>query len=829
MHPFSPRAPSPRAPTSPGRWVVRALIALALIGLAVIVSAVVEFARSRAVLDGERPLAGLSAAATIERDALGTATIRAASRGDALRALGFVHAQERYFEMDLTRRQAAGELAALLGPRLLDSDRRIRAHRLRARAGSVVAALPDDQRVLLRGYVDGVNAGLAALPTRPWTYRLLRQQPTPWTEADSILVVHAMYAMLANIHNTRELGFDQIRTHSPPALAALIDAGLGDQPFAFSGSDWDAPLDGEALPAPRLPRADEVDIRTLDPALFGRDHEVGGDLVAGSNAFALGGARTLSGRGALQNDMHLGLGVPGIWFRARLEYPAAASGAAPIALTGVTLPGVPGIVAGSNGRVAWGFTNSYVDAGDWVIVRFADQARERYCLASGAIESASGTSTHCTASAALIVHTETIDVAGAVSESLAVRETRWGPLVAKDASGNELASAWIGHDPAAVNLALVDFDRVSTADEALALGATLGMPPQNLIVVDASGNVGWTLTGLLPRRQGFFPRAPADWSQAPQVGWVGWLRPDEHPRRLNPPSGAIWTANARTVGGAELARLGDGGYALGARAAQIRDALLETQRGDARALLDIALDDRALFLSRWRDLLLATIDANAGDAALQSLKPFVVDWGGRAAIDSVGYRAVRTFRREVASAVADGLTGPVRAKVADFELPKLEQLEAVLWRMLEDEPVHLLAPIYADYAALKREAALRIVDQWRAAPGGIAARTWGEANTTRIQHPLARAVPALSPFLDMPREALAGDAFMPRVQGPAFGASERMAVEPGAEAAGYFHMPGGQSGHPWSPFYGAGHDDWARGAPSPFLPGAVAHTLELSP
>lgn len=801
--------------------LVVVLIVLALIAALALWIAI---GASRPVLDGQATVAGLAAEARVERDALGIATIRADSRLDAYRALGFVHAQERYFEMDLARRRAAGELAELLGPALVESDLRVRPHRLRARAEASLARMDAAQRGLLAAYVAGVNAGLDALGARPWAYLPLRQRPKPWTEADSVLVVHSMYLTLANASNTRELRFDEIRHHAPPALAALFDPGLGQSPVDFAGSEWDAPLDGGALPVPRLPRPDEVDLRSLDPALFGRRHAISGDLVAGSNAYAVAGARSDTGAAIVANDMHLGLGVPNLWFRTRLAFPDPEAPAGRIDVSGVSLPGVPGIVVGSNGRVAWGFTNSYADTGDWVVVRWADAGKTRYCVASAELIEDVGMRRHCTESAPIAIQRETIRVAGGDPRAIEVRETRWGPLLATDGDGNDLAALWLGHRPEAVDLGLADLERVATVAEAIAHVQRIGMPPQNLVVGDATGAIGWTIAGRLPRRQGYFPRAPADFSAAPGIGWTGWLDPAEYPVRIAPPGGAIWTANARLVGGAELVRVGDGGYALGARAAQIRDALAARERHDPEGLLAIALDDRALFLGRWRAGMLAALASHPRRAELAALERTVADWGGRASADSVGYRLVREWRDAVVEIVVDGLTAPIRAAKPDFETPRLEQIEGPVWRILEERPSHLLPPVFDDWDALLHAAIDRV-----ASGDPEARRTWGERNRARIQHPLARAIPALSPLLDAPADPLDGDAFMPRVQAPRFGASQRMAVSPGFEDRGVFHMPGGQSGHPRSPFFRSGHADWVRGRPSPFLPGETVHALALRP
>jgi penicillin amidase len=806
------------------RLITALVVVLFVLALLAALALWAAIGASRPALDGELAVPGLVAEARIERDALGTATVRADSRLDAYRALGFVHAQERYFEMDLARRRAAGELAELLGPALIESDLRVRQHRLRARAAASVARMDGAQRELLAAYVAGVNAGLDALGARPWAYLPLRQQPAPWTEVDSVLVVHSMYLTLANASNSRELRFDTIRRHAPPALAALFDPGLGQSPLDFAGSEWDAPLDGGPLPVPRLPRPDEVDLRALDPSLFGRRHAISGDLVAGSNAYAVAGARSDTGAAIVANDMHLGLGVPNLWFRTRLVFPDPQAPADHIDVSGVSLPGVPGIVVGSNGQIAWGFTNSYVDTGDWVIVRWVDADRSRYCVASAELIEDAGTRRHCTESAPIAIHRETVRVAAGNPREIEVRETRWGPLLATDEDGNDLAARWIGHEPKAVDFGLIGLERVATVAEAVRHVQGIGIPPQNLVVGDRSGAIGWTIAGRLPRRQGYFPRAPADFSAAPGIGWTGWLDTSEYPARISPPGGAIWTANARLVGGAELMRIGDGGYALGARAAQIRDGLAARERHDAEGLLAIALDDRALFLERWREWMLEALASHPRRAELAAIERAVVDWGGRASADSVGYRLVREWRDAVVEIVVDGLTAPIRAVRPDFETPRLEQIEGPVWRILEERPAHLLPPVFESWDALLHAAIDRIAEG-----DPEARRTWGERNRARIQHPLARAIPALAPLLDVPPDPLDGDAFMPRVQAPRFGASQRMAVSPGFEDRGYFHMPGGQSGHPRSPFFHAGHSDWVAGRPTPFLPGKTVHALALRP
>jgi penicillin amidase len=206
------------------------------------------------------------------------------------------------------------------------------------------------------------------------------------------------------------------------------------------------------------------------------------------------------------------------------------------------------------------------------------------------------------------------------------------------------------------------------------------------------------------------------------------------------------------------------------------------------------------------------------------------DWDGHASTGSVAYRLVREFRQEVLRSVLDGFAAAVRVKYPSFVLPKLNQAEHAVWMLIENRPPHLLPAIYADWEDMLRSCAERLAERMRSQPGGIGARTWGERNTASIRHPLSRNMPGfIATWLDMPGDQLPGDIHMPRVQGRDFGASNRLAVAPGAEEQGYFEMPGGQSGHPLSPYYGSGHADWVAGKPTPFLPGHAQQILYLDP
>jgi penicillin amidase len=802
--------PRPAAGRSKVRRAARlAAVALAAAAVLAVVLGTLLYravAASRPLLAGELVVAGLAAPVTVERDGLGVPTVRGANRLDVARALGFLHAQDRFFQMDLSRRQAAGELAELVGPTMVDADRSMRVHRFRSVARAVVERSSLAEQALLDAYATGVNAGLAALPQRPFEYLLLRSRPAPWRAEDSVLVLLAMFNML----NTETRWYDAtVATMTDTLPPALVDF------LVPPGTTWDSPLVGGPLPEPPLPGPDVVDLRTKQDELprAAARGEVE-RLPAGSNNWAIAGSRTRHGGAILANDMHLLISVPNTWYRASLVWP---SGSGERRVTGVTLPGAPAVVVGSNGDVAWGFTNSY---GDWLdLVTVEEVAGD-----PGAYRTPGGI-------ARFDVWEEKIAVRGGDEQRLEVETTVWGPVIGRDARGRRRALRWLAHDPQAVNFSLVRLEAAADLDEALLVAADSGIPPQNFVGADRTGRIGWTIAGRIPRRSGP-PRRGAVAGTDPAAQWQGFLRPEEYPKIVDPGDGLLWTANARTVDGGWLEALGNGGYYLGIRAAMIRERLGALERPSELDMLALQLDDRAAFLERWRELVLRTLtaEATAGRPERAEFRRLVdTGWTGRASVDSVGYRLVRGFRAELLNQVYKALTAPCRAADPEFGFGSVTQAEGSLWRLVTERPPHLLDPRFASWDDQLLAAVDAVIVTLTSDGTELGERTWGERNRAAMRHPLSLAVPLLSRFLDMPRDPLPGDGFTPRAQGPGFGASERMAVSPGREQDGYFHMPGGQSGHPLSPYYRAGHDAWVRGEPTPFLPGPTVHTLELRP
>ena len=705
--------------------------------------------------------------------------------------------------MDTIRRQAAGELSEIVGATTVNLDKSNRFHRFRYRAQAVMEAATSDEQNLLQRYADGVNAGLSSLRARPFEYFILGAEPKPWLAEDSILAVYAMFMQLNDSRAKKEVQ----RGLAHRVLPLEVYDWMYPQ-----GSQWDAPLVGEPRAALQIPPAEVISLRAVEDAAPAANEE-GKDPLLGSNNWAVSGALTANGRAIVSNDMHLGLNTPNIYYRARLRV----DGNIPIDVSGVTLPGAPFVVAGSNTHMAWGYTNSYGDYTDAVVLKPGALANT-YQTPDGDRE--------------FQIVTETINIKGGDPVELEIRETIWGPVLEDlDYPDGDVVVSWIAHSPDAVNLNITKLETAVSVAEALDIANTMGMPPQNFVTGDAGGNIGWTIAGKIPLKSDFDAMLPADWST--EAGWLGWVASEDYPRIVNPESGRIWTANSRVVDAEALKIIGDGGYDLGARARQIRDGLFAKDTFVPGDMLAIQYDDRALFLAPWRDVLLDLLSDEVinEDAGLAEYRRLVDEWIPRAVPESVGYRLVRAFRLEVEKRLFHALMAPARAAYGDdVSLLKSNQFESAIWSLLEQRPAHMLPADYDSWDQFLITAVqenIRYFDE--NFDGPLASRSWGEVNRAVIRHPLSRSIPIFGDYLDMPGEPLNGDSNMPKAQGTTWGASERFSVSPGDESSGLLHMPTGQSGHPLSDFYGEGHTNWLKGLPSPFLPGVAAHTLTLTP
>jgi len=736
---------------------------------------------------------------------------------DAARVTGFLHAQDRFFQMDLSRRMGAGELSELIGSAMLDTDRRFRFHRLRAVAREAMHGLSQSHLELMRAYTEGVNAGLEALGARPPEYLILRAQPKPWLPEDSLLVADAMFFFLQDSRGRQE------------AETALLAQILPPKAFDFfvpSGTEWDAAIDGTSSSAPPIPAPDEFSFKTAGsagilPALGPQAGSAGilpalgtlarsnNGVIAGSNSWAVAGSLSTTGSAVVANDMHLGLRLPNTWYRMRIVCEGS------LDITGVALPGVPAVIVGSNRQIAWAFTNSMLDLTDLVELETSPDNPRLYRAPGGWLPFGE--------------QVETLRVNGGEDEKMTIETTIWGPVLPASPGSQKRAVRWIAHLPEAVNLGLFEMEQVGDVETALALAPKCGVPTQNFVVGDRTGRIGWTLMGRLPRRIGYDGLLPVSWSDGSKK-WDGSLDPAEYPRIVNPAEGRIWTANNRIAGSPTYLAVGPWDVDLGARARQIRDDLRRQAKFEARDMLWIQIDDRAVFLGRWRDLLLSTLELPGASRVKETdeVRRLAENWGGRAAVESAGYRLVRGFRSMCLELALAPITDRCKKSDPDFEYPT-RQVEQSVWILLDQKPMHLLNPVFKSYEDLQVVALERVLADLKAQGLDPARATWGQRNRVAVRHPLSPGIPLVGRWLDIEEQALPGDSHMPRFQSTGAGASERLVVSPGHEEDGLFHMPGGQSGHFLSEYYRKGHNAWASGKPTPFLPGPPRHTLTLAP
>lgn len=495
------------------RWL--AVCALAVASMVLLVGGgVVWLARaSLPQLEGEVELRGLLAPVTVVRDAWAIPHVAAQSEADVYRALGFLHGQDRLWQMEFDRLAGQGRLAEVLGAAALPHDRFVRTLGLAASAERAAADIDPDTLALLEAYAAGVDAAIAgygfALPPE---FLILRHRPEPWRPVDSVRFLKLMALDLSGNWRQELLRARLAQRLRPNQLALLWPDVVPPGPITMAAL--------ASLPLERLAAA------LPDPPPGG----------IGSNVWVAAGARTASGRPLLANDPHLGLQMPGQWYLAHLE-------AHGLAVIGATLPGVPFVVLGRNRTLAWGFTNTGSDTQDLFVERLDPASGGRYLTPAG--------------SEGFRVRTETIAVRGEPPERLEVRETRHGPVISDlvpgadvaIGDGEALALAWtqlqdLGPDTTmAAGFAL---GRAATAGAFVAAAELYRGAQQNMAFATNSGSVGMISPGLVPiRRQGDGRMPVPGW--AGTHDWLGTIPAASLPRRLDPPSGLLINANNRLV------------------------------------------------------------------------------------------------------------------------------------------------------------------------------------------------------------------------------------------------------------------------------------------
>ncbi len=744
------------------KQMIKPLVLTLLAALIVLIGGVMMVLwGSLPMLSGQYQLSNLNAPLSIERDARGISSIHALNREDLTRALGFLHAQDRFFQMDLMRRASAGELSELFGEKTLAFDQSRRLHRFRSRVQTVYLGLPERDRDLLEAYSAGVNEGLNALKVSPFEYFVIGTSPEPWKPEDSLLVCVNLFFALQDSTGDESLKRMLMKDLLPEDVYEF---------FIHNGSVWEAALDGShqlLLPIPKkesfkyLEGKKEEDFPViLEPTL------------GGSNQWAITRERSHDGHAQLACDMHLTLAVPNIWYRAAFDYFEHGER---YQVDGATLPGTPVMVVGSNRHVAWGFTNAHVLTCKLIP---ADALPFK-------------------------VFYETIKVKGGEPHQMEVKETEYGPISPNLYLGQQMAFDWVAHDPDAMNIELLQLEKAKNIHDALDISKNIRVPILNLIVADSEGNIAWTLIGKIPG-----------------------IDVSDYPVIVNPTENYLWTANNRTLGGEWLKRVGSESYLTGVRSYQIREALRSFNGAIPQDSLALQLQIETKFFNRWQRLLIEELELASPNEKRIQLLDVVTVWDGTCNKDSAAYYWIHEFRRLTSKSILDRILAPCVPHTHDF-LFYFHDFEEPVWTIVNEQPEYLVNPAYRSW----NEELLSHIDEMVAqvSVAEIKQATWGKHNTLRIHHPFGRSSSLMSFLLDPSSVPVSGDYYVPKTLYWTTGASQRMVVSPGHEEEGIFHMPGGQSGHPLSPFYRLGYEDWLQGTPSPFLPGAPIHRLELLP
>ncbi|MFQ3632769.1 penicillin acylase family protein [Roseiflexus sp.] len=481
--------------------------------------------RSLPQTSGEIRVSGISGPVTIVRDTDGVAHITGATETDAAFGLGFVHAQERLWQMEVQRRIGYGRLSEIFGATTLDTDRFLRTLGVARAARSAYERLDADTIAILEAYAAGVNAGISTIPVLPPEFLILGVQPEPWQPIDSLVWAKMMAWDLGGNWNDEVMRSLLIAQIGPEDADALMPVYTPDGPLI---------LPEDALV--RLAASAAAPEAAIQPAtahalldLWETVHLTTGlgDRLAGSNNWVIGGERTASGKPLLVNDPHLGNRIPSIWYLAHMRGGA-------INAIGATFPGLPAIVIGHNERIAWGVTNTGPDVQDLSIEQIDAQNYVRY---NGRREP-------------VTLISETINVKDAEPVTLTVRITRHGPIISDVTSGTgeTLAFRWTALDEEDLTIrAFLNVNRARNWDEFTAALRDYKAPMQNFVYADVEGNISYYAPGALPIRRNGDGRLPVPgWTD--EYEWVGYVPFEELPHVYNPSQGYIATANNRVVG-----------------------------------------------------------------------------------------------------------------------------------------------------------------------------------------------------------------------------------------------------------------------------------------
>ncbi|HET7604295.1 MAG TPA: penicillin acylase family protein [Gemmatimonadales bacterium] len=751
------------------RLLRRLLTALVLM---VVVAALAAWLWLRSTVPAQRGAVQMTAITDSVRvafDSLGIPTLTAASEADLYAALGYLHARNRFFQMDLMRRAAEGRLAELFGARAIEADETARDWELGALARRASKATPPDLKPLLDAYTSGVNAWLEQGGSS-LEHRLLRLPAQPWRDEDTYAILLLEAKQLHNLGDER-IRASAVRLYGPGADSLLAPGWPEGAPVVMTGRSGMTDRTG------RTGRGSHV-VESL-PAVDRRPSTVDELLTEGhrgSNSWVISGSRTASGFPLLANDPHLPLSVPSIWYLAVLHAPG-------IDAEGVTIPGVPGIVIGRNRRIAWGMTASYVDDADEVLEEFSpDTTRVRRPAGW----------------APVTVVAETLRVTDDSVVRYVRRRTSNGPVV-RWIAGSPLTGVvrrWTGQDatPAGL-LASVSLMKAHDWPTFRAALADVMAPTLGMTYTDAAGHVGYTVAGGVPiRAQPGVGASGPGWTV--DSVWQGYVDADEVPSALD---GAPFyvTSNNRIVGRGYPYFLSTA-WASPYRAERIRDMLMANSSVSASDAAVMQMDVRSVFAVRMKEVA-ARAAAAAGDSSAARL---LEQWDGSMRADLT---APTLFWRWN-DAVRDELRRIPAAASASW---------AAQHYWMQSDTVRLADGSTMEFDSLAVEAMhTALADpraRWR----------WGRAHRLLERHPLGD-VPVLGRLLRLnigPTEVPGGDYTVNLctsggdsipwtcTEGPSMRFLADMANDSGA----WFVLPAGQSGNPLSSHYRDQFPLWQQG------------------
>jgi len=657
--------------------------------------------------------APISAEARIARDAKGVPHIQAASWEDAIFLQGYAMSQDRLWQMDGLRRRAAGELAEVVGRQALESDREARRMNLRRIAEAQERALPPQQRAVLAAFARGVNYFIETHRNRlPLEFTLLRYDARPWAPSDCLLAGLEMYRTLTN--------------------------------------SWR----GELLEQKMLEAGERSKVEFLFPVRTGHEPQ------PGSNAWAVAGSRTATGKPILANDPHLEFSIPSPWYLVHLQAPG-------LNVTGATIIGLPAVIVGHNDRIAWGATNLQFDVQDL----FREQA-----------------------GAPMRVDQDAIPVKGAGAIRIAVGNTARGPLFLSD-GGQQYALHWTAAEAGGLTFPFLDIDRARNWTEFRAALEHYGGPGQNFVYADIDGNIGYQAAGMLPIRQTCAGEAPVEDAAC---DWQGFIPFDKLPSVYNPAAGMIVSANQNPFP-PDFPYQVNGNFSAPYRANQIRARLGSRQKWKAEDMLAVETDVYSAFDSFLAQQVVAAYDAQKSkpaDPQMQEAAGVLRAWNSQmqrgTAAPMIAALVYDQIRKQIAERAATG-TGDA---YSSFMAP------SVVEKLLRERP----AGWFPDYDALLLRCLTGALQAGQKIQGSRVSRwDYGQYMSLEIVNPVEGRLPLIGRFFDIGPVSMSGSGTTVKQYTRRLGPSLRMIVDLGDLDHSFTNLATGESAQVLSPHY---KDQW---------------------